>query len=282
MKKIICILALLVGFGNISAKACDCTYFGGFAYSNQFADLVVYGKVIKYDKIGTHFSSSDPYSIKFEIIECLRGVEKRDTICVFGDYGANCRPYIGVFKPNTEWILAVNRYDNDYEISNCGEFYIKVKNLIVSGNIYGKGTNKKFNSLCLSELRYIINNPHLYPIYNKIGIVKIDKSGNEYLSYCDHLPKCSLSNEKINEIVNKNINITNGDSYLLHASIIVNINNEAKFNGILQTNRHPHKDYIELEKKLEIIINNIQNWTCGYNLGKPVRAQIIIPILIKG
>lgn len=281
MRKIICILVALVGLNNISAKACDCIYFGGFAYSNQFADLVVYGRVVKYDKIGTYGSSTNPYSIKFEIIECLRGVEKRDTISVFGDYGADCRPYISIFKPNTEWILAVNRYNNDYGISNCGEFYMKVKNSIVKGNVYGKGRNKTIKYICLSELRYVINNPQLYPVYSEVGVVKIDRFGNEYLTYCDHLPECSLSNEKINEIVNENINIPKGDSYLLHACIIVNINNQAKFNGIFQTNRYPYKDYVELEKRLEVLMNKIQNWKCGYNLGKPVTAQVIIPILIK-
>lgn len=128
------------------------------------ADLVVYGKVIGYDSIGTYDQPDNPYSMKFEIIEKIRGIESRKILIVFGDNGADCRPYINEFKPNSEWILALNNFNGDYEISDCGEFYLPVKNGKVEGQIFGRGRTFDDKNYSYSILRNVVNNPQDYPL----------------------------------------------------------------------------------------------------------------------
>ncbi|MCT4591631.1 MAG: hypothetical protein N4A71_27665 [Carboxylicivirga sp.] len=290
MNRILIALVILVGIINIKTKACDCGYFGGFVYSNQATDIVVYGKVIEYDSIGTYDLPDNPHSIKFLIIEKLRGIESKDTIIVWGDDGAECRPYIDHFQPNTEWILALDKLDHlgtsNYEISICGEFYVPVKGKMVQGQIFGWHYNKEeTKSYDYDLIKNLVLNPIEYPLQRPSKRSKESRNGIEYSTYCDLLPQCSLDFRTINTIVNERLILpkgfmSNGDSYLINARVIIDANGEFYFDGSYG-NYYKHSIQMTLiENQLNNILRNIGSWECGLEAGKPVTAQLIIPILL--
>lgn len=290
MKKTLYILFCLLIFSTNYTNACDCYYFGGFAYSNQLSDLVVHGKVIEYDCIGTHGAPDNPYSMKFEIIEKYRGIESRDTIIIWGDYGADCRPYISHFKPNTEWILALynhkSKNGNDYEISNCGEFFIPVKNDMAFGRIFGRDLSTQEKNYELSIIKETVNSFEKYNLYTKRKAIREDENGNIYLSNCDQPPRSQISIDEINKIMNADINLPQGfmnpgDNYLIHLTGIVTELGEFKFLGIYQNKYRPSDHLANIERQASCIIREFDDWIVGLNEDKPVSAFISIPILLK-
>jgi hypothetical protein len=286
MKRKLSILITFLLLSYADSIACDCGYLGGFALCNQIADLVVYGKVIGYDSIGTYDQPDNPYSMKFEIIEKIRGIESRKILIVFGDNGADCRPYINEFKPNSEWILALNNFNGDYEISDCGEFYLPVKNGKVEGQIFGRGRTFDDKNYSYSILRNVVNNPQDYPLYKGKKVIRKDNTGLEYLTDCDQWPKCSMTASEIDKIINKKIQLPTGfmssnDSYLIHAQVIITSTGKYKFNGLYESNSNTIWGLDNIEKQVDSILQNITSWESGSDAGKPVTAQILIPVLLK-
>lgn len=282
------ILTLFFLIGFLKAYSCSCGYLGGFIYSNQAADIVVYGTVIEYDSIGTYNSPNNPYSIKFLIKEKLRGIESRDTVTIWGDYGADCRPYINQFKPKTEWILALDQLNNngnvEYEISICGEFYVPVNKKKVQGKIFGwnnKETEKNYDydyikSLVLTPQNNLLQRPKKY-------ILKTDK-GMEYMTYCDILPQNTLDFDTLNKIVCEKIDIpltfmNRGDSYLIHMRVIIDKSGEFYFNGTYNLNKTI--ELIAIENQIAKTLRNTGNWKVGYEANMPVTSELIIPIILK-
>jgi hypothetical protein len=290
MKKTLYILFSLLVFNINYTNACDCYYFGGFAHSNQLSDLVVHGKVIEYDCIGTHSAPENPYSMKFEIIEKYRGIESRDTIIIWGDYGADCRPYISHFKPNTEWVLALDNYKsksgNDYEISDCGEFFVPVENNKAFGRIFGRDLSIQEKHYELSIIREMVNSFEKYNLYTKRKAIKADKDGNTYLSNCDQPPRNRISLDEINKLMNCEIILPQGfmktgDNYLIHATGIVTDIGEFKFLGIYQNKYRPSEHLANIERQVSSILRELEDWEIGLNADKPVSAFISIPILLS-
>jgi hypothetical protein len=265
--------------GSLNILACDCGYLGGFTFSNQAADIVVYGTVIEYDSIGTYNAPDNPYSLKFLIKEKLRGIEHRDTIIVWGDFGADCRPYIDYFKPNTEWILALNKLDTakttDYDISICGEFYVPVNNGKVIGKIFGWDYEQKEEKYDYIFIKNLVLNPLNYPLQRPKKYTRKTKEGLEYMSYCDNLPQNTLDVNTLNKIVNENIDISStfmsrGDSYLIHIRVIIDEHREVHFNGTYGLNKT--HELIEIENQIAKVLRNTGAWTVGsekINLSHP-------------
>lgn len=280
------ILFILISFWGISATACDCYYFGGFAYSNQLADLVVYGKVIAYDSIGTDWNPTRKMSIKFQVIEKYRGIDQNEIIEVLGDDGGECRPYISSFKPNEYYVLALNYYGEQYEISNCGEFHLLVENNYAKGRIFGREQTEPIKEIHIQKLKEIIDLPYLYPINRKKKDKKEDKRGYEYYLNCDQLPKCELSNAEINRLVNNKIKLPeiiekSGSKYLVHANLIITKENEMIFLELVQANHYSFEYLLDIENQIRKILNNIKTWQCGLVNEKKENAIMIIPIMLE-
>lgn len=288
MKKLTYIFILIFLIGNFEIFACSCGYLGGFVYSNQAADIVVYGTVIEYDSIGTYNAPDNPYSIKFLIKEKLRGIESRDTITIWGDNGADCRPYIDHFEPNTDWIFALDKLNNEgkieYEISICGEFYLPVNNEKVTGKIFGWDYEQKYGTYDYESIKNLVLNPSDYPLQRPKKKIKKTKDGLEYLSNCDNRPQNTLDFKTINEIVNGAIDIPSsfmsyGDSYLIHIRAIIDEHGEYHYNGAYGLNKT--SELIIIENQISEILRNIGNWKVGYEANKPVSSELIIPIILK-
>ncbi|MCL3782748.1 hypothetical protein EMN47_20365 [Prolixibacteraceae bacterium JC049] len=288
MKKQISILTVVFLLGSLKVLGCSCGYFGGFIYSQQRADVVVYGTVIEYDSIGTYDAPENPYSMKFLIKEKLRGIESRDTITVWGDYGADCRPYISHFKPKTNWILALNKLNvkgnEEYEISICGEFYVPVNDRAVRGKIFGWEYEQKEGVFDYDSIKKFILRPFDYLLQRPKKEIRKTKGGLEYMSSCDVLPYNTLPYDVLNKIVNERIKIpavfmSKGDSHLIHIRAIIECDGKFHFNGTYGLNKS--RDLISIENQVARIIEKTGTWHSGFEANKSVSSELIIPILLK-
>lgn len=288
MKNIYYILILIIPLSFNTSKACDCGDFGGFAYSSQIADLVAYGEVIAYDSIGTPGSPELPYSIKFLIKEKIRGIESSDTIIIFGDNGFECRPYIEKFKPNTKWIVAVDRLQNTggvYELSICGEFHLAMSNGIANGRITNQKGDFEIQKAPYHDVKKIVKSFNQYPIYRRSKTKIKHQSGIEYVKFCDILPNCFLDNQTLTEVVNDFIFLPEdfmkeGDNYLVHVHGIVTTENKFIYNGIYQNGYKLVPELESIETAIEYSLKGLE-WHHGFESNKPINGLIIIPILLE-
>ncbi|MEG8948159.1 T9SS type A sorting domain-containing protein [Rosettibacter firmus] len=143
MKKILVILGILLSISLIEkVYACSCEWYGPFLKVAKGADLVALVKIKSYGS----FSGDMPMSMEVEIIELLKGDDTRKTVKVWGDTGLLCRPYLRRFQSDSIWVLALfkssegyfrhpDEREGDYNISICGEYYLKIKNDTVIGLI---------------------------------------------------------------------------------------------------------------------------------------------------
>ena len=290
MKQILTTIVILGSLLTFDIDACDCGYLGAFVYSNQATDIVVYGKVIEYDSIGTHGLRDNPHSMKFLVLEKLRGIETKDTIIVWGDNGYECRPYIEHFEPNTEWILALDKYNhsdsNHYEISICGEFYVPVNEGMVKGQIFGWRNKNDIKLYSYEFIKELVSNPFDYPLQRPRKALRGSRDGLVYQTNCDFLPQNTLDFRSINKVVNKSLNVpegfmSNGDSYQINARVIIDVNGGFYFNGTYRNIHKPSIDQTMIENQLDKILRKTGKWKCGLEAGKPVTAELIVPILLE-
>ncbi|NLR95029.1 hypothetical protein [Flammeovirga agarivorans] len=189
-------LLLLIVFNlSINTFGCTCKYLGGFAYANQIADVIVKGKVLNYNCDETS-DSKDFISMNFEVHKIYRGQVFKDTIIIYGDDGISCRPYINKFKIGEEWLLAIGKLGNKYEVSICGELALKVIKNSYSGKIYGHSIKSHKELIGEKELQTVINKPYKYTL-------KRDRCYQSYptlkrLDYYNYrLTKCSIESLSI-------------------------------------------------------------------------------------
>jgi hypothetical protein len=121
----------------VSSEACSCAWAGPFLTVGPRAELIVRGKVLAYHGQ----SRAVDLAMDVEVLEVLKGTTNSRRIRIWGDNGAQCRPYVKAFPVQTEWILAINKLtreesaQGDYFISVCGEYWARVENGTVSGRL---------------------------------------------------------------------------------------------------------------------------------------------------
>lgn len=109
------------------------------------ADLIVRAKVSnyygeRYDGVKLAYDGVK-LAMEVEVLEVLKGQTRAKKIRIWGDDGRHCRPYVSAFPLQTEWLFAIEklpadeRYPEDYYISNCGEYWLAVKESKVVGHI---------------------------------------------------------------------------------------------------------------------------------------------------
>jgi len=114
---------ILIFFNSFYLFACDCIWSGDFLTKAIKKELIVKVKIIEHMQNDAYFNEK----VVVEIIEIFKGVEDRKRIVVWGDDGALCRPYVDYFKKDKEYYLALNKTNNDYYQSNCGEYFLKIE-----------------------------------------------------------------------------------------------------------------------------------------------------------
>jgi hypothetical protein len=131
------------------ALACSCGWAGGFLKVAGNTQLIVTAKVLSYDKNSMHL----------QVLRTLKG-SAASSIRVFGDNGAQCRPYVTTFPIGTTWVFAVSgqrapeagEAAPHYQISICGRYYLGLDGETVSGAIQPSAQYDDNQKLPLADL----------------------------------------------------------------------------------------------------------------------------------
>ncbi len=151
---------MLISFSSFACE-CECEgdcSFSGVANGMEFVALV---KVIEYSDFLNEeiigYEGKMPFSMTVEIIKKYKGTESRKRIKIWGDDGAQCRPYIAEFEIGKYYLIAPTRIEkdselgkqNDYDFFSCWTDYLTVD--IENGIAIGE-YSKKRNKILLKEL----------------------------------------------------------------------------------------------------------------------------------
>ncbi|MBZ0246361.1 MAG: hypothetical protein K8H85_10465 [Cyclobacteriaceae bacterium] len=173
MKLLLTIGAILIW---TAGQSCSCNYMGNFLKVKDNVEVIA---IIKVNKYNDYFpltgaappdTINQPLSATFEIVEILKGQEKRETIKVFGDHGADCRPYINTFEidkyyvvglikcVDTERRFGIRETKDDYQVIVCGEYWLDYNPS--SGMVTGliKDKKKRKISLRLDDFKNLLEN----------------------------------------------------------------------------------------------------------------------------
>lgn len=114
------------------ADACSCTWKGPFLTVSKDAVLVIRGRIIR------HHAGPSP-TMDVLVLETLKGALLDSGMVVQMGDGMHCRPILDGFPPDSEWILALNgpgsKPGKGLALSHCGEYWLRVENGDVVGNI---------------------------------------------------------------------------------------------------------------------------------------------------
>lgn len=160
MKKILFFLIILILFSsNEKVFSCSCEWNGPFFKVAKGASLVALVKIKNYGS----FSGNIPMYMEVEVMELIKGDDTRKIIKVWGDTGILCRPYLSRFQSDSIWVLSLfksrsegsfrhpDEKEGDYNISGCGEYFMKVKNDTVIGLIENVNYNDPPQHMNLSS-----------------------------------------------------------------------------------------------------------------------------------
>ena len=116
--------------------ACSCAWAGSFLTVAPGAAAIVRARVTAY-----HGRSRDiDLAMDVDVVEVMKGVVGSKRIRIWGDNGAQCRPYVSGFPVGTEWLFAIDQLKQigkpgDYFINGCGEYWAKVEGSTAVGRL---------------------------------------------------------------------------------------------------------------------------------------------------
>jgi len=165
LERVVLAVALLVNLSFPSgAVACSCLWNGPFSKVALHKEVIILGEVLSYYK----------NSMDVQVIEVIKGTEIRNTIRIWGDNGALCRPYVSLFPIGTTWLFAVSALptktvgeqlksgsdegfisspaNKEYAISVCGDFWLKVRHEEAVGRITVDHQSKLMERVPLKEI----------------------------------------------------------------------------------------------------------------------------------
>ena len=143
-----CVLTFLLASTGLSADEpaadCSCLWQGSFTEVAERADLIVVGEVTR-----TRGNAAD-----FAVEQVLKGPDWHEEIRIWLKARNYCRPDIADFPTASRWLLALTKIDSlpddafdpstpnlsfgrqgDWQLSNCGGYYLKVTGNTVRGNL---------------------------------------------------------------------------------------------------------------------------------------------------
>ncbi len=178
------LLTILLILISSFSFASDCDWGGNFIKSSKYSKLIVKGKVIeKYyhfeDKKIINQSNESEFkeyifkkeqdffqSIKIEIVEIIKGKEKRKIIEIFGSNGNDLKSGVSRFEKGKFYIFSLHKtipseynlpYEekDDFHIDGCSENYLEYfpESNQVYGYIKGKSNRKKKRKYSYKKLK---------------------------------------------------------------------------------------------------------------------------------
>lgn len=205
MKKIILISIILIAINPTTITACSCGWDGGLVKNAQRSHLTIHGKVNRLLKFVEVYEDTVTRSIEVEIISKLKGEEKRKFITVWGDRGADCRPYLSGIKVGSEWIFSLHKIKNDeYAISICGEYITPVKENKTWGYILynDRCTIENPMMITIDSLQLAIETPSRFVFPTKSCL----KGEDKYFIEANNLPRIQ-EDKTINHLLKEKLTI---------------------------------------------------------------------------
>ena len=185
--------AVLTLWSSTSAHACSCSWAGPFLNVAPGTPLIVRARVV-----GHTFRSRDvDLAMDVEVLEVFKGSAKGKRIRIWGDNGAQCRPYVVAFPVQTEWVFAIAELSadgpgkGDYFISVCGEFWARVEGGSVTGRLLSPkppGVNDTLEKMSLRELAERLKARIRYGV----SAPKVRRQSTPHAERCSRAMRCSL------------------------------------------------------------------------------------------
>lgn len=144
MRLLLVLSIALTALSQPGYAQCDCLWQGSFSDVQAQTDLVVSGTVI----------ATKGNSIDLAITRRLRSKEPQDEIRIWLKAADYCRPEAALFPVGTEWVMALDRIDEeaqggfnpntpnisygrigDYSLSSCGGYWLRQSDNLVAGNL---------------------------------------------------------------------------------------------------------------------------------------------------
>lgn len=123
---------------------CECVWQGSFTDVEAATDLVISGTVI----------ASKGNSVDMAAEQVLRGEEPPEPLRIWLHTADYCRPDVALFPVGTQWVMALHKITeeppggfnpntpnisygriDDYSLSNCGGYWLRVSEGLVTGNL---------------------------------------------------------------------------------------------------------------------------------------------------
>jgi len=139
---VLCFLAVCLA--SPSARACECLWQGSFSEVAKETDIVVLASIER------HRGNAADIVIE----ETYQGAQWHENLRVWMSAGDYCRPDIDSFPEGSRWIFALNKIEalpeggfnpstpnisygriDDYSLSSCGGYWLKVSGQRASGNL---------------------------------------------------------------------------------------------------------------------------------------------------
>jgi hypothetical protein len=135
---------LLTLVAGAARSECECLWHGSFSEVQAGTSLVLGGTVV----------AAKGNSIDLSVERILRGKSHVDPIRIWLKTGDYCRPEPGLFPVGSQWVMALNRIEEDipggfnpntpnvsygrigdYSLSSCGGYWLSQKGETVTGNL---------------------------------------------------------------------------------------------------------------------------------------------------
>jgi hypothetical protein len=282
LKKTTSIIILLLTMNLNSVNACLCRWSGGLVKNVQENSLTIHGRVIKLKTFTEIYKNTVATSIEVEILTKLKGEEKRKYITVWGDRGADCRPYLSGMRVGSEWIFSLQKIENEeYAISICGEHFTPVKGNKTWGYILynDKCSIEKPIIMTIDSLRLAIENPNEF-----IFPTKSCKEGElKYFIAADQLPKVA-ENVTIIEFLKEKLNIQKRLSKyddMITIEIFVDKNGQVEKIDYAEDYFQTSKMKRKYGKKIINLLKESSPWVPGKHRNENIPMKLILEIRIE-
>ncbi|MEM8897201.1 MAG: hypothetical protein AAGC85_03820 [Bacteroidota bacterium] len=278
---------LLITFSFYASLAFTCRCGGGYGIVKNayLAPLTIIGEVKRSDNFLVLGLKSLPDTlpesvlkddfVEINILEVVKGEEKRETIKVYGSNGGNCLARLIPFGFGTKWLIVTGKMVNgEYGLPKCGEYHVQIIDEAVTGNIF-------YNDECsisepievgLLEVVATIRDSlvNIYPTKSckEEGIYIVVQ---EMPSLRDYSDVSSLLAKKLIDIrIHKKFRESTFDY-----SLIIDENGEVIKAKLLHSRLPRGKR--ELGNKIRAIISK-SKWNAGLQYGIPLKVKIKVSV----
>lgn len=244
--------------------------------------LTIHGKVNRLITYTEVYEDTVTTSIEVEIITKLKGEETREYITVWGDRGADCRPYLSGIQIGSEWIFSLHKIANEeYAVSICGEHITPVKENKTWGYLLynDRCTIEKPVIMTIDSLQLVIKNPTEF-----IFPTKSCKEGeSDYYTDANQHPKVT-ENKTIIDFLREELNIQKDLSKYedrITIEVIVGKNGNVEkvdyAEGYFQTGKMKRK----YGKKIIKLLKESSPWIPGRHRNENIAMKLILHIKVE-